>query len=228
MEFGLLGAAVIAAVAARGVIWIETRVDDHGRPIAAAWEGLATAAIAGLAVGRLAAMIGAGVNPLAHPLDVLIVRGGVDTVAAAIGALGVAAFVSRHDLVAIADAAAPAAVAGLAGWHAGCLVRGACPGTASDLPWAISGPGGVSRHPVEVYAALVLAVAAALLLVAWSRRARPGMVAGMGLAAAGFARLVTEPMRLGIGPGPIWWYAAALVAGLGVAATAWWRARRRA
>jgi prolipoprotein diacylglyceryltransferase len=228
MEFGLLAAAVVAATMTRAVIWVESRIDHADRPVAAAWEGIATAAIVGLGVGRLVAVLGAGVNPFTHPIDLFIIRGGVDTVGAAIGALATLAIVARHDLAAIADAAAPAAVAGLAGWHAGCLARGACGGTATGLPWAISGPGGVARHPVEVYAALILGAAAALLVLAWARSARPGVVAGAALGIAGLARLVTEPMRLGIGSGPVWWYAGAGVAGLVAATAAWRRGRPRA
>jgi len=228
MEFGLLAAAVAAAAATRFVIWVESRIDREDRPVAAAWEGIATAAIVGLGVGRLVAVVGAGVNPITHPIDLFIIRGGVDTVGAAIGALGTLAIVARNDLLAITDAAAPAAIAGLAGWHAGCLARGACLGTASGLPWAVSGPGGVPRHPVEVYAALILAAAAVVLLLAWRRGTRPGVLTGAAVAIAGLARLTTEPMRLGIGSGPVSWYAAAVVAGSAAACVAWRHGRPRA
>jgi len=83
----------------------------------------------------------------------------------------------------------------------------------------------IGRHPVELYAALLLVVGA-VALIAWKRRhPAAGMVAGTAVAWAGAARLVTEPMRLGIGAGPEWWYAAGIVAGSGVTVWAYLRAR---
>ena len=170
------------------------------------------AAVAGLITGRLAAMILAGTSPFTHPADILIVRSGVDTGFASLGALIFVGLTSRKHLVATIDALGPAALVGLAGWHTGCLFRGACLGTASSLPWAIAQEGStVTRHPVEIYAALLfLAVAAALLW--WRRRGLPaaGMVGMAALGLAGAIRLVTEPMRPSLGTGPIGWYAAAI------------------
>lgn len=223
MEFTLLGAALIAVGMVYTFLYWEA---GRGNPPDCArrlFDSAITAAIAGVFIGRLAAMIGAGVNPIAHPGDVLFVRAGVATGPAAVAALAVFAFASRSRLVLCLDGIAPAALAGLAGWHAGCLVRGSCLGTVSDLPWAIAQGGStVSRHPVEIYAALLF-LTAALALAAWKTRGRPppGVPAAIALAAAGTIRLLTEPMRPALGAGPVWWYFAAIV--LGLAGIVWSR-----
>lgn len=218
MEFTLLGAAAVAVVLLYAVLWYEAGRTNAADCTRDAWDALVTAAVAGLAVGRLSAMIRAGTNPIAHPGDILIVRAGVDTIAASITALGAFAFATRKDLIRLADAATPAALAGLAGWHGGCLVRDSCLGAQSDLPWAVAQAGSsITRHPVEIYAALLL-VAAVVGLIVWKRhRPRPGLVTASGLAAAAIARLVTEPMRLGLGDSLTWWYAAAAIVTAGMA-----------
>jgi prolipoprotein diacylglyceryltransferase len=174
------------------------------------------AAVTGLIMGRLAAMILAGTSPITHPADILIVRSGVDTGFASLGALAFVALTSRKSLAATFDALAPAALAGLAGWQAGCLYRGTCLGTVSSLPWAIAQEGSpVTRHPVEIYAALLF-LAAALALLWWLRRGvgSGGAAGATALGLAGTIRLVTEPLRPSLGPGPIGWYLAAVAIGL--------------
>lgn len=223
MEFTLLGAAAIAVGLMYATLWYEggrTNAADCTRQV---WEALIAAAVAGLVVGRLVAMIRGGVSPLTHPGDILIVRAGVDTIAAATAALATFGLVVRRDLWWMADAAAPAATAALAGWHAGCLVRNACLGTPSDLPFAVAQTGStITRHPVEIYAALLLAVAAVLLIL-WKRsRPRSGTVGLFALAVAAGVRMATEPMRPILGTSLLLWYgtAAALAA-----AGAIWRGR---
>jgi prolipoprotein diacylglyceryltransferase len=110
------------------------------------------------------------------------------------------------------DAITPAALLALAGWHGGCLWRGACLGTTSGLPWAFAEPGSVvSRHPVELYVALTLTLGAwAVARLSF----RPLLRSGFGLAAAGIVRLLTEPLRLSLTGGPTGWYIAAITVGL--------------
>jgi prolipoprotein diacylglyceryltransferase len=215
MEFTLLGAALLAAAAAAAVLWWDWRRD---RDPATRHLGdlLLTSVIVGLAVGRIAAMVAGGTNPLTHPGDILIVRGGVATGPAAVAALLAAGFGARRDLWRTLDAAAPAALAGLGGWHVGCLPTGSCAGTATGLPWGITVGGEIARHPVELYAALLLAAGVAALL--YLRRYGPpqGVLVGAALAWAGIVRLATEPLRLGLGTDPGPWYAAGIAAGLGV------------
>lgn len=210
MEFTLLWAAVTAVAFA----WVGLRVWDERLPEKAA-DRLLSATLLGVVGGRLAAMVLQGVNPITNPADIIILRGGVDT--------GVAAFVFIASLVWTnrtspggVDAIAPAVLLGLAGWHAGCLWRSACLGTPSDLPWAWAQTGSdVTRHPVELYAAIALALAAfAVSRLGW----RPWLRAGMALGLAAGIRLATEPLRPSITGGPVGWYAAAI----GVALLALW------
>jgi prolipoprotein diacylglyceryltransferase len=205
VEFTLLWAGLTGvAFAWAGTRFWSERLPDHPT------DRMVGAAAAGLLLGRLAAMIIQGTNPITNPLDILIVRGGVHTGWAVVGAVVTYLWSSKWRL-AYLDATAPAAVLGLAGWHAGCLWRGACLGTESSLPWAWAEPGSlVTRHPVELYAAIGLAAAAFLIArLPWSLFFRSGAA----LAAAGLVRLATEPIRPSITGGPVGWYVAAIVIG---------------
>ncbi len=198
MEFTLLGAAGFALAGA----WLALRAApaDERRERA---DLLLGSALIGLAVGRLAAMILGGTNPLTSPGLIPLVRGGVDTGWAATAALGWLAWRTRRDLGQV-DLVAVPAVAALAGWEAGCLVRASCTGTPTALPWSIDG-----RHPVGLYAALGLAG------IAWMTSRVPRRARG-GLALAGTAavRLAVEPWRIRLGDGPVSWYLAGIVAGV--------------
>lgn len=215
MEFTLLGAAAIGAGAVYAALWWEAKRGNAADCSADLWDIAVGAIGVGLVVGRLAAMLGDGVNPLTAPGDILIFRAGVETGPAATAALATVAWVGRRELLPVSDGLAVAGLAGLAGWHAGCLVRGSCLGTATDLPWAIAQPGStVGRHPVELYAAVAFAIlAAGLALMRAHRRVRPGVAASLALLAAGLVRVATEPMRPSLSGGPVGWYLAAIVAG---------------
>lgn len=223
MEFSLLWAAALGALALYATLWVMGRRDTTVC-VGDLWDIALAAAIAGLVVGRLVAMIRGGVNPLANPGDIILVRAGVDTVAASVAALAAAGWMARRDLADQLDALAPTALVGLAGWHAGCLFREACLGTPSDLPWAWAQSGSdITRHPVELYAALILVAAGAGLALWRTRFPAPWILAGLALAAAALARLVTEPLRPALIGGPVWWYGAAAVTGLAVAGWTWSR-----
>ena len=56
-------------------------------------------AVVGLFAGRLASMIGSGINPLTSPFDILIVRGGVATGLAALAALATVAAMARGEVL---------------------------------------------------------------------------------------------------------------------------------
>lgn len=206
MEFTLLWAALTAAVA----LWVGTKIWKEGLP-SSPFDRLVAAAVVGVVAGRLVAMIAQGVNPVTNPLEFILIRGGVSTPAAAAGAVGWLLWTSRNNVSGL-DAMAPAALLGLAGWHAGCLWRGACLGTPSDLPWAWSSSiSEITRHPVELYAALLFTVGA----VAVARLGRRVVLrSGAALATAGLVRLATEPLRPSISGGPVGWYALAVVVGL--------------
>ena len=228
MEFSLLGAAAIAVAAFWAMLRFEAKRGNAAGCAVSLWDAGLTAAIGGLAIGRLVAMVQAGVSPLTEPGQILLVRSGVSTPAAAIGTLAIFAFLARSDLVAAADGIAPAALAGLAGWHAGCIVTGGCLGVETDLPWAWALDGStLTRHPVELYAAILLTVAA-IGLALWKAYGRPplGAVTGLALAAAAGARLVTEPLRISLGGGPVWFYVVGVAIGLVVTIVSFEHRRR--
>jgi len=207
MEFTLLGGAAIAVAAMYATLWYEagrTNAADCTRDV---WDALVGALVVGLIVGRLVAMVVAGTNPLTNLGDILIVRGGVDTVAASMAGLSSFAWTTRSDTWGLFDAAGPAAIAGLAGWHGGCLVRDACLGTGSDLPWAMTQSGSsITRHPVELYAVLGLVVLGVALML-WKRhRPAAGVIGLLALSGASLVRLATEPMRPGLGGDLTLWY----------------------
>jgi prolipoprotein diacylglyceryltransferase len=224
MELTLLWAALTGA----GAAWIALRLLAPRIPptVSRPFDLLVSAAAGGLLCGRVAALLADGVNPLTHPFELLLVRGGVDPGFASLGALGLLLRLVGRPASPALDAVSPAVLAGLAGWHGGCLWRGACLGAASDLPWAWATAGSrVTRHPVELYAAALLVVGA--VIVARLPR-RPWQATGAALAWAGGARLLTEPLRVSISGGPVEWYAAALLAGAGLAVMAglgWTRPR---
>lgn len=228
MEFTLLGAVALAAAATGGALWFEGgRTNPPGSTRRLADAALA-ACLAGLLVGRLASMVAGGNNPLTHPADIVIVRSGVDTGFAALAALLVLVLYGRHDPWATADGLAPAALAGLAGWHLSGVFRDAWLGTPSSLPWAAAQAGSsVTRHPVEVYTALALLVGAVALHL-WKRRAaRAGMVGAAALLIAAAVRLATEHLRLSLGTGPEWWYAGGVAAAVALLGWRFTVARRR-
>ena len=212
MEFTLLFAVLTAVAAMWGMVrLLRSRLEGIDSPI----DALIGSAAIGLISGRLAAMLADGVNPLAHPLEVILVRAGVMTEVAAPVAVIALLWIWRRHLPSWADAVTSVALAGLAGWHAGCVWRGTCLGSVSDLPWAFGIAGSdVTRHPVEIYAALLLLAAIPLVL---RIPAAPWRATGLVIAVAGAARLVTQPLRPSLTGGPVVFYAIALVAGLAIA-----------
>lgn len=213
MEFTLLWAALTAGALA----WVGLRIWPERLPDKA-FDRLIGAAVIGLLIGRVTAMIVQGVNPITNPGDLIIIRGGVHTGAAAFAFIATLVW-STRSIYGAFDALAPSVLLGLAGWHAGCMWRGACLGTPTDLPWAWALEGStVTRHPVEIYAAVGLAAAAWIVSrFGW----RLWLRGGTGLLAASAIRLLTEPMRPSITGGPTSWYWAGIVVGLGAIAAGW-------
>jgi prolipoprotein diacylglyceryltransferase len=219
VEFTLLWAALGGVGSMYGALWWMGRRDTT-LCVRDLWDIAIAAGVVGLLVGRLVAMLRDGINPVAHPGDVLLVRAGIDTAAAAVSALMSVAWLARRDPADQLDGLTPAVLIGLAGWHAGCVFRSACLGTPSTLPWAwAQTAGGVTRHPVELYTALLLVAAGFVLFRVRLRYPPAYVVSGLGLAWAGAVRLVTEPLRPALFAGPVWWYGAAV--GLGLCAALW-------
>lgn len=231
MEFSLLFAALMGMLAVWAMLWWEAKRGNAADCARNLWDVALTAAVMGLLIGRLAAMIGDGVNPLTNPKDIIIIRGGVATGWAALAAIGTVLVMGRAERWIVADGLSAAALAGLAGWHSGCLAREGCLGSSSDLPWALAQEGSaVTRHPVELYAA-ILYVVGAFALATWKARGRPplGAPAAAALAVAGGVRVVTEPMRLTLSGGPVLWYwAAFLIGGVALAVLLWRRSSQSA
>ena len=215
MQFDLLGAAAFAVFGFWLMLRWEAKRGNAAGCAVSLWDVGLMSGMSGLVIGRLVAMVAAGINPLTDPFQIILVRSGVSTVGATLGALAVFAWMARKSLIETADAIAPAALIGLAGWHAGCLATGSCLGTESSLPWATALPGStVTRHPVELYAAGALLLAG-IALALWKQYGRPpmGSVAGLALLAASLTRLATEPLRISLAGGPIYLYLAGAVAG---------------
>lgn len=222
MEFSLLAAAAIGVFG----FWLMLRWEGpRGNAAGCAvdlWDAGLVSAVVGLLAGRLVAMASAGINPLTDPAQILLIRSGVSTWATAFATVAVFGALTRSQFFPAADGISAAALAGLAGWHAGCLPTSGCLGTASTLPWAYPlAPGGVSRHPVELYAAVLLATGA-IVVALWKERGRPALAApaGAALAIAGGVNLAIEPMRISLDGGPGYLYASGVVIGMIVVAGA--------
>ena len=215
MEFTLLGSAAVAIASFWLMIRWEAKRGNAAGCAVDIWDAGLVAVIGGVFVGRLVSMTSAGINPFSNLGQILLVRSGVSTAGAAVGGIAIYAFIARKDIITGLDAIAPAALAALAGWHAGCVVTDSCLGTESTLPWAMTLAGStITRHPVELYAAILLAVAP-VIIAQWKKRGRPREFAptAIALLSAGGIRLVTEPMRISLSGGPVWLYGAGCVAG---------------
>ncbi len=217
MEFRLLFAALLGVAGAELVLRREAGRTNAHDATPELRDLLLFAGCIGLLGGRIAAMIAGGTNPFTRPGDIIVFRAGVETGYAALFALLTFALSARKDFWGASDAAAPAALGGLGAWHLSCLIRNSCLGSASGLPWAFSsGASDVTRHPIGLYTALLFA-AATIGLIWWKRRRHPlGVIGAAALLVAGAIRLLTEPLRPGIGSGPELWYGAAVIAGAGV------------
>ena len=221
-----LPARAMGAMAAAAVglwFWRSRRPPDYESP----FGDLMGAVLAGLAVGRLVYLVGEGVELWSRPLDVVMVRGGITPGAAAVAALGYLLWACRSDRWARMDYLAPAGLLGLAAWEAGCWWQGACLGSPSGLWWGLALPGSeVTRHPVGIYAALLLALGA-WGLVRWGVRWR-GVATWSALSWAALVRLLVPWWSVETWSSRTWWYALGLLVGLGGTTWAIHRSARRA
>jgi Prolipoprotein diacylglyceryl transferase len=215
MEFTLLAAAAIGVFSFWLMLrWEAPRGNAAGCSVDL-WDAGLLAATGGLFAGRLAAMLQSGINPFTDPAQIILIRSGVSTPMSVMATIGIFALLSRSTFLIAADGISAAALAGIAGWHAGCLTTGSCLGAPSGLPWAFPLEGGsIDRHPVEIYAAIAMA-AGAIGIAVWKAHGRPPLGAPAGAAAlvASTVMLATEPLRISLGGGPVWVYAAGIVVG---------------
>lgn len=200
VAFSLLGLHVrwyglIVAAAAAVAVWLAARA---ARRRGIAPEAIADAALwvgaAALAGGRVLYVVQTDPGTVARdPLRLLAVwDGGLSfygALLAALVALVVFARRSQMAVLPVLDVAAPAAAAGQAIGHLGCLVGGDSYGVPTGLPWAVvytnpnaMAPLGVPLHPTQAYEALLLALLFAAL---WLGRARLER-AGNGVTAAAY------------------------------------------
>lgn len=228
MEFSLLAAAAIGVFA----FWLMLRWEGpRGNAAGCAvdlWDAGLISVVGGLVAGRLVAMASAGINPLTDPGQILLIRSGVSTWATALATVAVFGALTRSQFLVAADGISAAALAGLAGWHAGCLPTSGCLGTPSSLPWAYAlAPGGVNRHPVELYAAVLLTIGS-IAVALWKQHGRPPLAApaGAAIAIAGGVNLMTQPMRISLDGGPVYLYAGGVMVGLIVVTGAFQRRSR--
>ena len=194
------------------VLWLSRRrlPPGYSQP----FNDLLGAVLAGIAVGRLTYVLGEGIDALARPMELIFIRGGVSPVPAAAAGVGYLAWTCRSDLLRRWDHLAPAVLAGLAVWEGGCWWQGSCLGTPSQLWWAVALPGSdLTRHPVGMYAAVLLIVGAVLL---WRRPLRPrGATAAVGLGWASAVRLAMPLWSVGAWSDWTWWYLAGVLVGSG-------------
>lgn len=197
MEFTLLWAALTGI----GAMWATDRLlnADERR-----FDDLLSAALIGLSVGRLAAMIAGGSYPWQHPGLILLVRAGVHPGWASLAALLWLAFRFRSSPITLGAMAVPALI-GLGGWEAGCVFRSACGGVRVDS----------SALPIGVIAGMAF-VGAALLIYRLAEPTKPGAA----LLAAGVIRSASEPFRSALTHTVIWWYLVGIIVGLIIAVTA--------
>lgn len=187
VAFTLLGVPIrwyglILVVAVGVAIWIAQR-EARRRAIgvaavgdAAVWVGVG--AVVG---GRLLYVVQNELGSLAdHPAHFFMVwMGGLSFYGGLVtGLVALLLFARRRHLPALVafDVAAPAAAAGQAIGHIGCLVGGDSYGIATDLPWAViytnpaaMAPLGVPLHPTQAYEAILLGVLSTAL---WLGRGR--------------------------------------------------------
>ncbi len=152
------------------------------------WVGAAA-----LVGGRVLYVIQNELGSLAdHPTHALMVwMGGLSFYGGLIGGLlALVVFARRRGLPLLValDVAAPAAAAGQAIGHLGCLIGGDSYGIPTDLPWAViyrnpaaMAPQGVPLHPTQAYEAVLLAL---LFLGLWLGRERLGRIGNGTVAAA--------------------------------------------
>lgn len=219
MDVTLLLRASGAMLGAALVLWLSRRHSPPG-----SWQPFSDvlgAVLVGMAAGRLAFMVGEGINLFARPMELIFIRGGIAPVPAAIAAIGFLAWTCRSDLLSRLDYLVPAVLAGLAVWEAGCWWQGSCLGSPSGLWWAMPLPGSdLLRHPAGIYASMLPAVGAVWLW--WRPLPWKGASAAAGLGWAAAVRLATPLWSVGQWSNWTWWYLVGTVMG-GVGVLAAWR-----
>ena len=233
-----LGLVWLLAIGIGATIWVR-EVGRRGIGAATALDVLTWILPAGVVGARLFHLVATIDHYAAHPGDALSVTRGGYSLWGAIAGGGLCAYLLARtrglDLVALADAAAPALAIAEAVGRLGCLLDGSNLGVPTELPWGVVYPNPrsqapdhvLARHPAPLYHAL-----AALAIWALVRRLSPRLPRGgpfalwLGLHAVarlgiGFVR-ADPPVLLGLQEAQ-WW---SLVALAGLGSVMIWRLRR--
>jgi len=194
------------------------------------WNAGLYGLLATIVVGRLAHVIAFWPAYRLQPLDIVGLNAqaflwGPGLLA---GVIVAAWYIHRHKLpwTTVLDAAAPGVLAALIIANLGALLAGNAVGAPANLPWAVD-LWGVSRHPVQIYAALGELVTLAGVLHALRKPSRPGTAALLGLLGWGLTAWLIEPFRAEsatVAAGIRLWQ----VIGLAAALAALWVLRRQA
>jgi len=199
--YGLTALAAIALA----VVLVRRGAVRAGVPTAVVDDGAIWVGVAALVGGRALYIVQNELPDLAiHPLHALAIwHGGLSFYGGLVAGLIVLWLFARRRGLAFgraADLVAPAAAAGQAVGHIGCLIGGDSYGLPSDGPLAIvyrnagaMAPQGIPLHPTQLYEALALAGLAAVL---WVGRGRLGAI-GPGAIAATYL-LANAAIRFGL------------------------------
>lgn len=197
---------LIVVVAATVAIWLAQREGQRrGIVPQVVWDAAVWVGVAALVGGRVLYVLQNEFESfMDHPALLLMVwMGGLSFYGGLIGGMiALVVFARRRglSLLVMYDVAAPAAAAGQAIGHLGCLIGGDSYGIPTDLPWAViyrnpaaMAPQGVPLHPTQAYEAILLAV---LFLGLWLGRERLGRIGNGAVAAAYLFGLAT--IRFGL------------------------------
>ncbi len=137
-----------------------------------------------------------------YPISVFYMRDGGLSYFGGLGAgIGVGVLYCRRQKISIgkmADLAGPAVSIGYAIARIGCLLNGCCYGRASEVPWALAaGPGGMLRHPTQIYASISSVIIFFLLRAAEPKKKFEGQILWLYAGLYSVARFVVEFWRVG-------------------------------
>jgi len=224
---------LVVVVAVSVAVWLAQReARRRGIPPQVVWDAVLWVGLAALVGGRVLYVIQNELGSLAeHPTHVLMIwMGGLSFYGGLIGGLvALVVFTRRRGLplLVVLDVAAPAAAAGQAIGHIGCLIGGDSYGIPTDLPWAViyrnpaaMAPRGIPLHPTQAYEAILLGLLFAGL---WLGRERLGRIGDGAVAAAYLLGLAT--IRFGLlflrdEPAVLFGLKTAQLIGLGIAVLA--------
>jgi len=135
---------------------------------------------------------------LQKPMDVIRVdQGGLIYYGGFIGAFAagiVYARIKKISIPALADFVVSALPLGHFSGRIGCFLNGCCYGTATGLPWGTC-QHGATRHPVQIYEALLNLGLYLALIAAYRRKKRDGQVLAVYLVAYPPGRFLLEFLR---------------------------------